>query len=192
MEASGAGESRDLSREGGIGCDVACQATQPYEPCVYTVRVTEPFKGNLARDVVIEVPGPDVSTSCGEFGRRLHIGTSYVVGIGGPCSPFAEWTEVSMYTQDELDLLRDATLCVEPTTGVETVATSGPTGVETIATSGVPGPTGVETVATSGVPGSTGVETIATTADAIGGAVGVLPAIGLMVSMLMTFFHLCF
>ncbi len=130
------------------------------------------------RDVVIEVPGPDVSTSCGEFGRRLHIGTSYVVGIGGPCSPFAEWTEVSMYTQDELDLLRDATLCVEPTTGVETVATSGPTGVETIAT--------------SGVPGSTGVETIATTADAIGGAVGVLPAIGLMVSMLMTFFHLCF
>ncbi len=55
---------------------------------------------------MVEVRGPDVTTSCGAHGRRLRIGTSYVAGIGGPCSPIEEWAEVSMYSNEELDLLR--------------------------------------------------------------------------------------
>lgn len=54
---------------------------------------------------MIEVPGPDVVTSCGAFGRVLEVFSSYVVGIGNPCSPIPEWTNALNYSREDFQLL---------------------------------------------------------------------------------------
>ena len=51
--------------------------------------------------------GPDVSTSCGNSGRVLQLGTTYVAGVGGACSPINEWTPLSEYSQEEVELMRE-------------------------------------------------------------------------------------
>lgn len=55
---------------------------------------------------MLTVSGPDAITTCGTIGRILEIGTSYVVGMGGLCSPIREWTQLSEYSSEELELLR--------------------------------------------------------------------------------------
>ena len=57
--------------------------------------------------------GPDVVSSCAaEFGRVLELGGQYLVGIGAnTCGVFHDWTALSGFTEDDLDLLRDPTVC---------------------------------------------------------------------------------
>ena len=38
---------------------------------------------------MITTDGPDLLTSCGNHQNILSVGTTYVVGIGGPCSAYA-------------------------------------------------------------------------------------------------------
>ena len=57
--------------------------------------------------------GPDVTTSCGQYGRVLTVGSQYLVGIGGPCNHFGDWSEISSYTESELAYLQ--TLREDPT-----------------------------------------------------------------------------
>ena len=54
----------------------------------------------------MNVSGPDVLTSCGREGFLLQIGTEYLVGIGGGCSPISSWNNASSYSSQELDFLR--------------------------------------------------------------------------------------
>ena len=49
--------------------------------------------------------GPDVLTSCGQYGRVLEIGEHYLVGIGGPCNPISQWSTVDSYSANEFELL---------------------------------------------------------------------------------------
>ena len=60
---------------------------------------------------MVQVPGPDTQTSCGDSRTRLRIGTEYVAGIGGRCSPIAEWSELSEYSSQEIEQLRDEMDC---------------------------------------------------------------------------------
>ena len=55
---------------------------------------------------MVEVTGPDVLTSCGQYGRVLQLNTAYVAGIGQACSPISEWGELSDYSEGEIELLR--------------------------------------------------------------------------------------
>lgn len=66
----------------------------------------------------VETKGPDVLTDCGEQGRVLQISTSYVAGIGGPCSPLSEWSQSSVYSNDELNLLRNLSSYVDYTSSL--------------------------------------------------------------------------
>ena len=81
---------------------------------------------------MVAVIGPDVSTSCGNFGRRLVLGSSYVVGVGGACSPIGPWSLLSTYSSEELELLRslDEMPCDDSTTeGTAGTTGSGAMGV---------------------------------------------------------------
>ena len=51
--------------------------------------------------------GPDVLTTCGNPGRLLQINGTYIAGVGSGCSPIDDWSEVSSYSAEELDLLRE-------------------------------------------------------------------------------------
>ncbi len=54
------------------------------------------------------VNGPDVHTSCGQGGRkRLIIGETYLVGVGGPCRPISAWSTLDSYSESELGFLRE-------------------------------------------------------------------------------------
>ncbi len=52
--------------------------------------------------------GPDVLTSCGQYGRILKAGREYILGIGGICNPISAWTLADDYSDDELNLLQQA------------------------------------------------------------------------------------
>ena len=52
-------------------------------------------------------PGPDVATSCGDYGRVLTLGVEYVVGIGGACNPISEWTPLESYSKTDVALLEE-------------------------------------------------------------------------------------
>ena len=52
--------------------------------------------------------GPDLLTSCGNPQNILSVGTTYVVGIGGPCSAYGEWTQYSQYPTEHLQALSAA------------------------------------------------------------------------------------
>ena len=60
---------------------------------------------------MIQVQGPDTQTTCGDPSRRLQVGTEYVVGIGGPCSPIIPWSELSNYSAEEMELIRGGMSC---------------------------------------------------------------------------------
>ena len=44
-------------------------------------------------------------TSCGDPENILSVGTTYVVGIGGPCSSYSEWTPYSQYPPEHRQAL---------------------------------------------------------------------------------------
>lgn len=52
--------------------------------------------------------GPDTLTSCagGNYGGILQLRAEYLVGVGGPCSHFNEWSRLSNYTEGDLNDLR--------------------------------------------------------------------------------------
>ena len=59
-------------------------------------------------------PGPDVATSCGDYGRVLTLGVEYVVGIGGTCNPINEWSTLESYPESDVALLEDLQqMCAE-------------------------------------------------------------------------------
>ena len=55
---------------------------------------------------MIVVNGPDVNSGCGELGRVLQLGTTYVAGVGHACSPIGQWSPLSEYSQEEVELMR--------------------------------------------------------------------------------------
>ena len=63
----------------------------------------------LQRGETLVVPGPDVLTSCGAYGKVLQLQEEYVVGIGGACNPIAEWSTVASYSSSELNLMTQLT-----------------------------------------------------------------------------------
>ena len=54
---------------------------------------------------MMNTTGPDVQTSCGQYGRILTVGESYIVGIGGPCFRISSWESFSSYTTNDIRLL---------------------------------------------------------------------------------------
>ena len=83
---------------------------------------------------MIESYGPDVSTSCGVFGRLLQLGNTYVAGVGGPCSPIGEWTALSEYSQEEVELMRELSTETTTTTSNATPISSDATPISSDAT----------------------------------------------------------
>ena len=55
--------------------------------------------------------GPDVLTSCGQYGRILTVGESYIVGIGGSCSVLNNWSSFNSYSSSEIELLESGSSC---------------------------------------------------------------------------------
>lgn len=55
---------------------------------------------------IITSPGPDVLTSCGQYGRVLQGGTVYIVGIGGACDSISEWSTQVQFGERNLAYLR--------------------------------------------------------------------------------------
>ena len=53
----------------------------------------------------MNVSGPDVTTTCGQYGRVLTVGASYIAGIGGPCFIIDPWSTYDSYTSDDIQLL---------------------------------------------------------------------------------------
>ena len=51
--------------------------------------------------------GPDLLTTCGYPGDILSINTTYIVGVGGICSRYNNWTAYSQFTDADLNLLTD-------------------------------------------------------------------------------------
>ena len=49
--------------------------------------------------------GPDLLTSCGNPRNILSVDTTYVVGVGGPCSVYNAWTAYNHFSSDDLELL---------------------------------------------------------------------------------------
>ena len=84
--------------------------------CVTPHKTSSKFDGplslHLQMDDVVEVLGPDkgssLGSSCGSPGGRLQLGTSYVVGIGGVCGGLKEWTALSNFREEEIELLQNA------------------------------------------------------------------------------------
>ncbi|XP_064401754.1 uncharacterized protein LOC135347645 [Halichondria panicea] len=77
-------------------------------PCQYTIELIEIFKPiNATFNNPLMVNGPDVLTTCGNSNRRLTIGETYLVGVGGACNPISAWSTLDTYSESELDLLRD-------------------------------------------------------------------------------------
>jgi len=54
---------------------------------------------------IIKQDGPDLLTTCGNPRAILSVGTAYVVGIGGACSRYNDWTPYSDYPTNHLELL---------------------------------------------------------------------------------------
>ena len=65
--------------------------------CIYNTQVGD----------IITTPGPDALSSCASpYGRVLQLNTEYLVGVGGPCGYFNEWSLLSSYEEEDLKTLR--------------------------------------------------------------------------------------
>jgi len=49
--------------------------------------------------------GPDLKTSCGNPTNILSVNVTYIVGVGGGCSGYDEWTAYSRYSSSDLKLI---------------------------------------------------------------------------------------
>ena len=63
--------------------------------------------------------GPDLLSSCEYPGNILSINTTYVVGVGGFCSRYNNWTAYSQFAGADLNLLTDN--CSAATTPIPNV-----------------------------------------------------------------------
>lgn len=64
--------------------------------------------------------GPDLLTSCGNPQHILSVGTTYVVGIGGFCSAYSEWTPYNKYPTEHRQVLANGCSPVDDnSSGVE-------------------------------------------------------------------------
>ena len=50
---------------------------------------------------------PDLLTTCGNPANILSVNKTYVVGVGGICSRYNDWTEYNRFTSANLKLLAD-------------------------------------------------------------------------------------
>ena len=62
--------------------------------------------------------GPDLLTSCGNPGNILSAGTTYVVGVGGACSVYNEWTAYDDFSSDDLELLANNCTMMESSAAI--------------------------------------------------------------------------
>ena len=51
--------------------------------------------------------GPDLLTTCGNPANILSVNATYVVGVGGICSRYNNWTEYSLFASADLALITD-------------------------------------------------------------------------------------
>ena len=100
--------------------------------------------------------GPDLLTSCGNPGNILSVGTTYVVGIGGPCSAYGEWTQYSRYPTEHRQALSNGCSNSSTVTLTSTiVASSTVTPTSTIVTSSTVTPTSTIVTSSTVTPTST-------------------------------------
>ena len=57
-------------------------------------------------DVIVDF-GPDLLTTYGNPANILSVNKTYVVGVGGACSRYNDWTEYSRFASANLKLLTD-------------------------------------------------------------------------------------
>ena len=81
---------------------------------------------NLCSQVgqIITDYGPDLLTSCGSPQNILSVGTTYVVGIGGPCSAYDWWTPYSQYPTEHLQALSNGCNTISASVTVTPSSTS--------------------------------------------------------------------
>ena len=63
-------------------------------------------------------------TSCGNPQNILSVGTTYVVGIGGPCSAYGEWTPYSQYPTEHRQALSNGCIIISASVAVTSSSTS--------------------------------------------------------------------
>ena len=63
-------------------------------------------------------------TSCGNPQNILSVGTTYVVGIGGPCSAYCEWTPYSQYPTEHRQALSNGCNIISASVTVTSSSTS--------------------------------------------------------------------
>ena len=51
--------------------------------------------------------GPDLLSTCGYPRNILSVGTTYVAGIGGPCSFYREWTPYNNFSREDIERLNN-------------------------------------------------------------------------------------
>ena len=51
--------------------------------------------------------GPDLLSTCGYPRNILSVGTTYVAGIGGPCSFYREWTPYNNFSREDIQRLNN-------------------------------------------------------------------------------------
>ena len=57
-------------------------------------------------DVIVDF-GPDLLTTCGNPANILSVNKIYVIGVGGVCCRYNDWTEYSRFASADLKSLAD-------------------------------------------------------------------------------------
>ena len=83
---------------------------------------------------IITDRGPDLATSCGNPNNILSVGTTYVVGIGGPCNAYGEWTPYSRYPPEHRQALANGCSNSSISVSVTAASTSVATAITTTLT----------------------------------------------------------
>ena len=66
--------------------------------------------------------GPDLKTSYGNPTNILSVNVTYIVGVGGACSVYNEWTAYSRYSSSDLELItNDCSATIMPLPNVVTL-----------------------------------------------------------------------
>ncbi|XP_065919808.1 von Willebrand factor-like [Dysidea avara] len=78
-----------------------------YNVCQYAVEVMQVFKGTHQVGQILTEVGPDLLSTCGYPRNILSVGTTYVAGIGGPCSFYREWTPYNNFSREDIQRLNN-------------------------------------------------------------------------------------
>ena len=76
-------------------------------------------------DVIMDF-GPDLLSTCGNPANILSVNKTYIVGVGGICSPYNYWTEYNRFASADLKLIVDnctveSSATITPLPGVVTL-----------------------------------------------------------------------